>query len=133
MPSANLTAVSVQKLRAPASGQIEYYDRRLPSFGLRISYRGTRSWFVMTRLHGKLIRVTLGRLPILSLADARDEARRVSTLAATGTDPRRVRAEVDKNKGKTGATPLLLVQPIFSGSMASTGCDLRRGRSTAAF
>jgi integrase len=96
MPSASLTAVSVQKLRPPASGQIEYYDRRLPSFGLRISYHGTRSWFVMTRLHGKLIRVTLGKLPMLSLAEAREKARGVARLAAAGTDPRRLRAEAEQ-------------------------------------
>jgi hypothetical protein len=40
------------------AGQVEYYDRRLPSFGLRLSYHGSKSGFVMTRLDGKLIRVT---------------------------------------------------------------------------
>jgi hypothetical protein len=35
-----------------------------------------KSWFVMTRLDGKLSRVTIGRHPALSLADAREEARR---------------------------------------------------------
>jgi integrase len=48
---------------------------------------------VMTRLDGKLIRVTLGKHPALSLAEAREEARRVISLAAAGTDPRQVRAE----------------------------------------
>ena len=71
---------------------MEYYDRRLPSFGLRLSYHGTKSWFVMTRLDGKLIRVTLGRHPALSLADAREEARRTTTLAAAGKDPRLIRS-----------------------------------------
>jgi integrase len=91
MPTTNLTAASVQRLRPPSAGQVEYYDRRLPSFGLRLSYHGTKSWFVMTRLEGKLIRVTLGRHPALSLADAREEARRTTTLAAAGKDPRLIR------------------------------------------
>ena len=92
MPTTNLTAASVHRLKPPSSGQVEYYDRRLPSFGLRLSYHGTKSWFVMTRLDGKLIRVTLGRHPALSLADAREEARRTTTLAAAGKDPRLIRS-----------------------------------------
>ncbi len=92
MPTTNLTAAGVERLKPPSSGQVEYYDRRLPSFGLRLSYHGTKSWFVMTRLDGKLIRVTLGRHPALSLADAREEARRTTTLAAAGKDPRLIRS-----------------------------------------
>ena len=92
MPTTNLTTASVHRLKPPSSGQVEYYDRRLPSFGLRLSYHGTKSWFVMTRLDGKLIRVTLGRHPALSLADAREEARRTTTLAAAGKDPRLIRS-----------------------------------------
>ncbi len=92
LPTTSLTAASVERLKPPLAGQIEYYDRRLPSFGVRLSYHGTKSWFVMTRLDGKLIRVTLGRHPALSLADAREEARRVANLAAAGKDPRQIRA-----------------------------------------
>jgi integrase len=92
MPTTNLTAAAVKRLKPPSCGQVEYFDRRLPSFGLRLSYHGTKSWFVMTRLDGKLIRVTLGRHPALSLADAREEARRTTTLAAAGKDPRLIRS-----------------------------------------
>jgi integrase len=98
MPTTTLTAASVERLKTPAAGQIEYYDRRLPSFGLRLSYHGTKSWFVMTRLDGTLIRVTLGRHPSLSLADAREEARRVINLAAVGKDPRRIRSEAKQRR-----------------------------------
>lgn len=98
MPTTNLTAASVDRLKPPSSGQAEYYDRRLPSFGLRLSYHGTKSWFVMTRLDGKLIRVTLGRHPALSLADAREEARRTTTLAAAGKDPRLIRSAARQKK-----------------------------------
>src|SRR5262245_49785147 len=54
MPTVNLTAVGVGRIKPPRSGQMEYYDRRLPAFGLRVSYHGTKSWFVMTRLDGRL-------------------------------------------------------------------------------
>ena len=98
MPITSLTAAAVQRLKPPKVGQIEYYDRRLPSFGVRLSYQGTKSWFVMTRFDGKLIRVTLGKYPALSLADAREEARRVVTLAVSGKDPRRIRAEAQQKR-----------------------------------
>ena len=98
MPTTSLTAAAIERLKPPKTGQIEYYDRRLPSFGVRLSYQGTKSWFIMTRLDGKLIRVTLGKHPTLSLADAREEARRVANLAAAGKDPRRIRAEAKQKR-----------------------------------
>ena len=98
MPTTSLTAAAIARLKPPEAGQVEYYDRRLPSFGVRLSYQGTKSWFVMTRLDGKLIRVTLGRYPALSLAEAREEARRVVNLAAAGKDPRRIKAEAKQKR-----------------------------------
>ena len=98
MPRVNLTAVSVEKLRPPSSGQVEYYDRRLPAFGLRVSYRGSRSWFLMTRVDGKLARLTLGTYPALSLADAREKARGTARLVSEGKDPRTVAAEAKRQQ-----------------------------------
>src|SRR5215211_5119321 len=76
MPKLRLTATAVERFQPPKSGQVEYYDTRLPAFGVRVSYSGTKAWFVMTRVDGKLTRVTLGRHPALSLVQARDKARR---------------------------------------------------------
>jgi len=98
MPTTSLTAAAIARMTPPRAGQVEYYDKRLPSFGIRLSYQGTKSWFVMTRLEGKLIRVTLGKYPALSLADAREEARRVVNLAAAGKDPRQIRAEAKQKR-----------------------------------
>ena len=98
MPRTSLTAASLERLRTPANGQIEYYDRRLPAFGLRVTSHGSRSWFVMTRLDGRLMRVTLGRHPALGLADAREEARRAMNLASAGKDPRALKAEAKRKR-----------------------------------
>jgi integrase len=98
VPRTSLTAASVERLKAPAAGQVEYYDRRLPAFGVRVTSHGARSWFVMTRLDGRLIRVTLGRHPALALAEARDEARRAMNLAAAGKDPRSAKAEAKQKR-----------------------------------
>ena len=73
MPKARLTALAVDRFKPPAAGQIEYFDTHLPAFGLRISYSGTKAWIVMTRVNGKLTRVTLGRHPAMSLTEAREK------------------------------------------------------------
>src|SRR5918995_3052294 len=93
MPKLRLTATAVERFQPPAMGQVEYYDTHLPAFGLRVSYSGAKAWFVMTRVGGKLTRVTLGRHPALSLADARDQARIVVAQARAGSDPRRLAAD----------------------------------------
>ena len=91
MSRLRLTDAAVRRLRPPKRGQAEYFDELLPSFGLRLSYSGARSWIVMTRVNRKLRRITLGRYPATSLEDARREARRVIELAQKGADPRAAR------------------------------------------
>ena len=75
MPSAKLTELSVAKLRPPKAGRAEHFDALLPGFGLRITSQGAKSWVLMTRVDGKLKRITLGRYPVVGLAEARAAAR----------------------------------------------------------
>jgi hypothetical protein len=105
MPQLKLTEIGIQAIKPPLAGQVDYFDKHLPSFGLRVSSKGAKAFFVMTRVHGKLVRVTLGRYhdskfkrtnggsPCLSLKDARAKAGEVIDLAAAGTDPRHVERE----------------------------------------
>lgn len=88
MPQMKLTEIGIQSLKPPSTGQIDYFDKHRSSFGLRVSCKGAKSFFVMTRFHGTLIRVTLGRYPSLSLKEARAKAGAVIEAAAAGTDPR---------------------------------------------
>ena len=81
------TQRSVRSLPVPASGQLDYFDARLPSFGLRVSATGARSWFIMYRSGGRLRRMTLARFELLDLEAARTEARTLLLAARTGTDP----------------------------------------------
>ena len=96
MPRANLTAASVEKLKPPRFGQVEYYDRRMPGFGLRLSHRGSKSWFLMTRIEGRLVRLTLGKYPAISLGEAREHARTAGRVVSEGKDPRLIRAEAKR-------------------------------------
>ncbi len=70
-----LTDISLRTLAAPAKGQKLYYDDGLPSFGCRVSQGGTRSFFVQCGPNRQFI--TIGKYPVISLADARAEAKRL--------------------------------------------------------
>ena len=75
MPKANLTELSVRALKAPRNGQVTYWDKSIPGFGIRVSQGGTKTF---TLVHGyRRERVSIGRYPVLSLAEARAEARRM--------------------------------------------------------
>ena len=93
------TDSGVSKLKPPDKGQEDHWDALTPGFGLRISHGGTRTWLVQTRVlkNGawKQTRITLGRYPTMTLAEARESAREVQKDAQAGKDPRG-RAKQDK-------------------------------------
>ncbi len=96
MPKVTLNERSIRR-EPPAAGQIELRDAYLPGFGLRIASGGARTYFVMRRVSGRMVRRTIARAHIgdgplapgeLSVADARDRARDVLAELARGIDPR---------------------------------------------
>jgi integrase len=66
----------------------EYADALCPGLHLRVSGRGTKTFSAMLRVHGRLQRRTIGRYPLLSLAQARAAAMDMMRKAAEGVDPR---------------------------------------------
>jgi hypothetical protein len=68
MPKLRLTTAAVARLQPAPSGQVEYYDTHLPAFGMRVSYSGTKAWFVMTGWMGSSPASRSGRRPGMSLA-----------------------------------------------------------------
>jgi len=68
-----LTDLSIRSLKAPKKGVLYYTDDVLTGLGVRVSQAGTKS-FVLT--HGpRRTRETIGRVGIISLAQARAEAK----------------------------------------------------------
>jgi integrase len=88
MAKLKMTVRSVEAIRAPASGQVDYWDADNPGFGLRVSAGGRKAWIAMYR-HGNVKRrLTLGSYPPLSLAEAREKAGRAHhAVQYHGTDP----------------------------------------------
>ena len=70
---ATLTDVSVRALRAPARGQYTVWDKSSP-VGVRVSSGGGKTYILLV---GSGIRRTIGKVGIISLADARTEAKRI--------------------------------------------------------
>jgi integrase len=102
MPTIRLTQVAVDKLKAPSSGRIIYFDRLLPGFGLRITDKGAKSWVATYRVSRKPVMETFGTLAqIPRVDDARQRARDSMLQARAGTNPvakRREREQHEKAK-----------------------------------
>src|SRR5712691_7960673 len=70
MPRLHLTDVVVRTLKAPPSGQVDYWDATARGFGIRVSQAGAKTFVAKVRNQ----RITIGRYPDCSLADARKKA-----------------------------------------------------------
>jgi integrase len=77
-----LTDLTVRSLKPPASGQCTVLDATLPGFGVRVSQGGTKTFTLMHGPERKL--TTIGRFPILSLAQARKKARDILAAKQLG-------------------------------------------------
>jgi integrase len=84
-----LTELAIKAAPAPESGQLTLWDGALKHFGLRVSQGGAKTFIVLI---GSGRRHTIGRWPILSLQQARTEARKVlgeHALGHRGAIPKR--------------------------------------------
>jgi integrase len=88
-----LTAEMIEKLRPPASGRIEIFDKIVPAMALRVTPNGGKSFVVRCRVKGwpDPIRVTIGDATAMKLTDARQEASDVLKACRAGVDPREAR------------------------------------------
>ena len=81
-----LTDKTVESRRA-TSRQVDYWDVTLPGFGLRVTPKGRKTFTVRYRINGVMHRMTLGTYPRLTLADARDRARKAFAEVEQHRDP----------------------------------------------
>ncbi len=91
MARVKLTAAAVERLTSRGKDRIEYFDQTFPSFGVRVTARGSKSWFVYYRIGGRLRRLTLGTFPVDKLAEAREKARNALKMVEHGIDPAKVK------------------------------------------
>lgn len=85
--STPFTDVFLRKLKPPASGRPEYYDSKIPGFGIRLTPSGAKTFFLVCRHRGAFRRITLGRYPTLTLEKARRKAHKTLDAISDGIDP----------------------------------------------
>lgn len=91
MAKTSLTQLTVERIKPPAAGRVDYFDKNQPGFALRVTEKGHKSWTVVYRRRGesKLERITIGSIGEFPKVDvARDRAREILQQVAKGEDPK---------------------------------------------
>ncbi|MGH7042894.1 MAG: Arm DNA-binding domain-containing protein, partial [Acetobacteraceae bacterium] len=83
MPQLALTDISIKALKS-ADGQTTYWDAGLPNFGVRV---GKRAKTFVLLVGPERRRVTLGRYPAMTLAQARQACREHLAERTLGKEP----------------------------------------------
>jgi integrase len=115
-----LTDTNIRSLTAPPKGAKVYYDDSLAGvggrFGVRVSQGGTRAFILATGETRD--RVTLGRYPVVSLADARHAAKTILAERQLG------RHQPSKTTLKAALD--LFAEQHLANLMPRTGKEIRR-------
>jgi integrase len=98
------TARTVDALTPIPGRRVEYFDADLPGLALRVTASGVKTWSVLYRHRGRVRRLTLGTVKVLSLASARERARAELLKARDGADP-----AADKRQARAAETIAELV------------------------
>jgi integrase len=80
----SLTERTIAALTPPEAGQKFHADRSIPGFGIRISQGGVKAFVLIVGDERR--RITIGRYPIVSLAQARDKAKTILAERQLGLD-----------------------------------------------
>lgn len=100
MPTIRLTDLGLLNL-APLPKLTDFWDATLPTFGVRVSPKGTKTFVLKLRTG----RQAIGRYPIISLSDARTEAKQILAERTLGklrpqsiTYPQAIRLFIDDKR-----------------------------------
>jgi integrase len=99
MPDKIKLTQSVVKNLQPPNGkkQADVWDSEQPNFGVRIGASGSKTFIVISRVNGRVVRSTVGKFPTMNLEDARKRARKILVDMADGVNPNEERRE--RNQG----------------------------------
>src|SRR5262249_6777850 len=135
VPTTRLTDLNLLSFK-PTATHTDYWDATLPTFGVRVSPKGTKTFIL--KIHNG--RQAIGRYPLLSLSQARTEAKRLLAERTLGkirpqsiTYPQAVKLFIEeKRKNRRKNTfegyEWLLNRFTFTGQLTDiTNSDLVRG------
>lgn len=87
-----LNASLIESLENPEIGQKIVWDSILKGFGIRLT-KNSKTFVCESRVAGRKRRVTIGKYSILTVADARKEAKKLLGQMASDVDPNQKKAE----------------------------------------
>jgi integrase len=95
-----LTQRGVETIK-PRSDRFGKADGLIPGLQLLVHPSGRKSFALFPRVHGKQIKITIGDAAVLTLAQAREKAKRKLALIASGEDPRAAKQEAIRTASET--------------------------------
>ena len=99
MSTIQITKPNIDRLPHPETGQTWHFDRALKGFGVCVG-RKTKAYFAQRDIHGRTVRVTIGRHGPFTPEMARKEARKLLAQMASGQNPNDAKREA-RAKGIT--------------------------------
>ena len=98
---ARFTKAFLQSLAPPSQGRDYWHDTAVSGLLVQVTDRGTKSFMVQRRVHGRPVRVTLGRFPPMTVESARRLAHEHLARIAEGINP-----NAEKREAKARALSL---------------------------
>jgi hypothetical protein len=119
----SLTERTIAALKPPDHGQHLHPDRLIPGFGVRVSQGGAKTFVLVIGAERR--KISIGRFPIVSLAQARDKARTILAQRQLGLDKalspffKNVEEEHRRIRDKTLRNSTLRKDPLYFKPFAS--------------
>jgi integrase len=95
MQKAHFTKKFIESLKPAEQGKRNYYrDSKVDGLEIMVTDKATKSFKVTRKKNNRIIRVTLGRYPDLSIENARSKAFEVNAQIAQGINPNEAKNEL---------------------------------------
>ena len=109
-----LTAASVMRLKPNPRKRLEVPDAIVPGLYLVIQPSGVKSWAVRYRHRGQPRKLTIGRLGVFDLAEAREQARTTCRPPLQGGIRARTSARVgERRRTATAISSRIMLRPFL--------------------
>jgi len=102
---------------APKGKRDTYYDDKVRGLYLRVTDKGVKTFVVRKRIKNKSPLHTIGHYPEMTIAQAREEARRLLNIIESGINPKH--QEQERNTKK------ITLNQVFSDYIISRGTNLK--------
>lgn len=82
-----LNQTAVKDLVPPEGKQIDVWDEDVTGFGVRVTPKGKKTFFVLARVNSRLVRATVGKSDTMTVETARNKAKKMLVEMQEGNNP----------------------------------------------